>query len=95
MSSDTDLGLQVLHQNLSMGLVAAGQSELGPSTPTIDLWENSSFALNTTFESGSVPMNLTVDEYLKIVLGPKKVKDIASCNDDKSKKLASAYQSFA
>ena len=95
MSSDTDLGLQVLHQNLSMGLVAAGQSELGPSTPTIDLWENSSFALNTTFESGSVPMNLTVDEILLRMLGPKQVKDIAPCNDDKSKKLASAYQSFA
>ena len=95
MSSDTDLDLQVLHQNLSMGLVAAGQSELGPSTPTIDLWENSSFALNTTFESGSVPMNLTVDEILLRMLGPKQVKYIASCNDDKSKKLASAYQSFA
>ena len=78
MSSDTDLDLQVLHQNLSMGLVAAGQSELGPSTPTIDLWENSSFALNTTFEPGSVPMNLTVDEILLKMMGPKQVKDIDS-----------------
>ena len=85
MSSDTDLGLQVLHQNLSMGLVAAGQSEPGPSAANRDLWENSSFVLNTTSESASVPMNWTVDRYLIEVMGPTQVDQhskLALCNDE-------------